>query len=169
MFDTTSWDHVRDSPSYLSPDEEMHTDGQMLLICPRSGPVLRAPSSAARVSVAEATRVSDAAQVVDWQRLCATLDAEDNEGADRIVVAVGGRSLVFWLGRVRRLADSIRDYVGPVSWDLVPTLAKTGEQTYMLVLVGDDWRAAIMPMSEPTYPVVLSRSDLAQADGKGGG
>jgi hypothetical protein len=24
-------------------------------------------------------------------------------------------------------------------------------------------------MSEPTYPVVLSRSDLAQADGKGGG
>jgi hypothetical protein len=24
-------------------------------------------------------------------------------------------------------------------------------------------------MSEPTYPVVLSRSDLAQAAGKGGG
>lgn len=160
-FDTSKWAHIANSPAYLSDTESIHTDGRMLLICPRSAQD-DVPCRPNRLDVIAQVRTGAGAQTCDWTTLMQRIKTEcDDNGENRTIVSLNGVSVRFDLERLRSLLDAVHDYSGLIRWELVPSLAKGDVQTHMLVLVGDTWRAGLLPLTEPADPVLLAREGIA--------
>jgi hypothetical protein len=153
-FNTSSWDHMPWSPAGFG-QEEIHSDGKMVLITPESGSP-RVASDAA-YKVANRVRCREDAPELRW---IAFLDRISTcQGSDEVIISTSGLALTFDRRRLVDLSRAISGYEGPVRWDLVRSWGEglsAKPDDWMLVIEAPMFRFALMPLNMTTKPVLLA-------------